>query len=177
MQIIHLETVNQGAVGQGSAGAGNLRAVPPEKRALSLSHFLGKGADNFAPRKRRTEESAAERIDKAKFYVRYHFFGDVFIGQSGNVLCQDSSRRVFGSRVLQLCLRHKILLEFAIRQKSAPRHDSAETQHSPLTKLRTNGNCIETTDGFPFMVRPSKHERCFSAERDINLLAESFPFV
>ena len=41
VQIVHLEAVDQRAIGQGRAGAGNLRAIAPDERALACSHLLG----------------------------------------------------------------------------------------------------------------------------------------
>src|SRR5258705_2109437 len=46
VQIIHLEAVDQRAVGQGRAGAGNLRAIGPDERSLALPHLLCERSDD-----------------------------------------------------------------------------------------------------------------------------------
>ena len=35
----------------------------------------------------------------------------------------------------------------------------------PSTELRANGNCVDNIDKLPFVLRFSKHERCFSEPR------------
>ena len=94
VQVIHLEAVDQRAVGQGRAGARNLRAVAPDERALAFAHLLGERSDDLSPRQRRAEKRAAERIDEAELDVRNHLLGDVFIREPRDVFSQSLSRRV-----------------------------------------------------------------------------------
>ena len=93
VQVVHLETVDQRAVGQRRVRAGNLRAIAPDERTLAFAHLLGERSDDLSPRQRRAEKRAAERIDQAELDVRDHLLGDVFIGESRDVFSQSLCRR------------------------------------------------------------------------------------
>ena len=63
VEIIHLEAMYQGTVGQGRTGARNLGAIAPDESAFSFAQLLRKRPNDLPPRKRGTKEGAAERID------------------------------------------------------------------------------------------------------------------
>ena len=63
VEIIHLEAMYQGTVGQGRTGARNLGAIAPDESTFSFAQLLRKGPNDLPPRKRGTKEGAAERID------------------------------------------------------------------------------------------------------------------
>ena len=48
VKVIHFKAVNERTVGERGIGAGNLRAIAPDERSLSFSHFLGKRSNYFS---------------------------------------------------------------------------------------------------------------------------------
>src|SRR5262249_11883049 len=111
VKIIHFETVNQCAVGERRVGARNLRAVAPDERSLSLSHFLGKRSNDLSPGQSRAKESGSKRIDDAELDVRDHFLGKGSIRESRYVLGEYLSRRDPCSNFFSMLFRHKKLLD------------------------------------------------------------------
>src|SRR5262249_27092611 len=87
-----------------------LRAITPDKRSLSFSHFLGERSNDFSPGQSRAKESAAKRIDDTELDVRDHFLGKGSIRESRYVLGEYLSRRVPCSNFFSMLFRHKISL-------------------------------------------------------------------
>src|SRR5215813_7364616 len=111
VKIIHFEAVNECAVGKRGVGARNLRAITPDKRSLSFSHFLGERSNDFSPGQSRAKESAAKRIDDTELDVRDHFLGKGSIRESRYVLGEYLSRRDPCSNFFSMLFRHKKLLD------------------------------------------------------------------
>ncbi len=111
VQVVHLEAVDQRAVGQRRIRAGNLRAIAPDERSLAFSHLLCERSDDLPPRQRRAKKRAAERIDEAELDMRHHFRRDVSIRESCDVFSQRSSRRDGRDEFFNLCFYHKPLLD------------------------------------------------------------------